>query len=144
MATSSPDDVTPLGENDGTHNVNDAAFDKDLRIITLTVLTAVGTIGGLMVFAWLWHNRRRKSRVNSLIFHVAVADLLVMLGACLMQLIWETCGRNWALGDAMCRILKFAQSFAMSSSNYMVVILSIDRHQAIRSPLREPFPVSCH
>ena len=140
MVTSSPGNSTD-GASDS--NVNDAAFNKDIRIISLYVLIATGTIGGLLVFAWLWHNRRRKSRVNALILHVAVADLFVILGACLIQLIWEH-DRNWALGEAVCRIVKFTQSFAMSSSNYMVVVLSIDRHQAIRSPLREPFPVSNH
>nr|AKQ63024.1 orphan G-protein coupled receptor 27 [Platynereis dumerilii] len=137
MVTSSPGNVTDADLNS---NVNDAAFNKDIRIIALYVLITTGTIGGLLVFAWLWHNRRRKSRVNALILHVAVADLFVILGACLIQLIWEH-DRNWALGEAVCRIVKFIQSFAMSSSNYMVVVLSLDRHQAIRSPLREPFPV---
>ena len=137
--TSSPFDITTI---DSPQNANDAAFNKDVRIISLYVLIVAGTLGGAMVLAWLWHNRRRKSRVNALILHVATADLLVILGACLIQVIWEHCGRNWALGDVLCRLVKFAQSFAMSSSNYMVVVLSIDRHQAIRSPLMEAFPVS--
>lgn len=135
--TSSSDVVLPS-------NVNDAAFAKDVRIAMLYVFITAGIVGGILVYAWLWHNRRRKSRVNALIFHVALADMFVILVACLPQLIWEYNDRHWTLGDAMCRILKFLQSFAMSSSNYMVVVLSVDRHQAIRSPLREPFAVSVH
>ena len=122
--------------------VNDASFDQDIRIAALYIFIVLGSIGGALVLLWLWFNRRRKSRVNALILHVCMSDLLVIFGACLPQLIWEYSSRHWALGDAVCRILKFLQSFVMMSSNYMLVVLSIDRHQAIRSPLREPFKVS--
>ena len=47
-----------------------------------------------------------------------------------------------ALGNVMCKLLKFGQSVVLIASNYMVVVLSIDRHQAIRAPLKEPIPVS--
>ena len=125
--------------------VNDASFDQDIRIAALYIFIVLGSIGGALVLLWLWFNRRRKSRVNALILHVCLSDLLVIFGACLPQLIWEYSSRHWALGDAVCRILKFLQSFVMMSSNYMLVVLSIDRHQAIRAPLREPFKVSiCH
>lgn len=123
-------------------NVNDANFDKDFRIASLYIMIILGAIGGALVLVWLWFNRRRKSRVNALILHVCMSDLLVIFGACLPQLIWEYSERNWTLGDVLCRLLKFLQSFVMMSSNYMLVVLSIDRHQAIRAPLREPFQVS--
>lgn len=122
-------------------NVNDASFDKDFRIAALYVFIILGAVGGALVLLWLWFNRRRKSRVNALILHVCISDLLVIFGACLPQLIWEYSERNWILGDAVCRLLKFLQSFVMMASNYMLVVLSIDRHQAIRAPLREPFKV---
>ena len=122
--------------------VNDASFDQEIRIAALYIFIVLGSIGGALVLLWLWFNRRRKSRVNALILHVCLSDLLVIFGACLPQLIWEYSSRHWALGDAVCRILKFLQSFVMMSSNYMLVVLSIDRHQAIRAPLREPFKVS--
>ena len=122
-------------------NVNDASFDQDIRIAALYIFIVLGSVGGALVLLWLWFNRRRKSRVNALILQVCLSDLLVIFGACLPQLIWEYSARHWALGDALCRILKFLQSFVMMSSNYMLVVLSIDRHQAIRAPLREPFKV---
>ena len=122
-------------------NVNDADFDKDIRIAALYIFIVLGSIGGALVLLWLWFNRRRKSRVNALILHVCLSDLLVIFGACLTQLIWEYNGRRWGLGDVVCRLLKFLQSFVMMSSNYMLVVLSVDRHQAIRAPLREPFKV---
>ena len=122
-------------------NTADAEFDKQSRIIVLYVEVILGAIGGIGVFLWLWHNRRSKSRVNALILHLALSDWLVVLLACLPQLIWEY-DRQWRASNAFCKVFKFIQSFAMMASNNMVVVLSIDRHQAIRSPLREAFPVS--
>jgi len=54
------------------------------------------------------------------------------------QVIWEHADRLWLAGDVMCRVLKYAQSFAIMSSVNMLVVLSIDRHQAIRRPLSPP------
>ena len=54
------------------------------------------------------------------------------------QVIWELADRWWLAGDAMCRVLKYAQSFAIMSSVNMLVVLSVDRHQAVCRPLRPP------
>ena len=65
---------------------------------------------------------------------------LNMMAEC-AQVVWEHVDRLWLAGDIMCRVLKYAQSFAIMSSVYMLVVLSIDRHQAIRRPLRPPLSV---
>ena len=54
------------------------------------------------------------------------------------QVVWEHADRLWLAGDFMCRVLKYAQSFAIMSSVNMLVVLSVDRHQAILRPLRPP------
>ena len=71
-------------------HVADAGFDRDIRIVVLYVEIILGAIGGFLVLFWLWYNwykRRNKTRVNMLILHVAISDLLVIFGACLMQLV---------------------------------------------------------
>ena len=118
-------------------HVADAKLDKDIRIIVLYVEVIFGAIGGLLVCLWLWANRKRKSRVNKIILQVTLSDLFVILGACLPQLVWEY-DREWRAGEAFCKILKFIMSFAMMASNNMLVMLSVDRHEAIMYPLREP------
>jgi len=60
------------------------------------------------------------------------------MAAEMWQVIWEHVDRWWLAGDFMCRVLKYAQSFAIMSSVNMLVVLSVDRHQAIRRPLRPP------
>ena len=122
-------------------NVADAPFDKTLRLLMLYVEICLGALGGLLVCAWLWRNRRRRSRVNAIILGVTAADLLVVGFACVMQLVWEHLDRAWLAGDAMCRTLKFMQTFAITSSVAMLLVLTVDRHQAIRVPLRRPMQV---
>ncbi len=122
------------------YHVADASFDKTIRIAALATIVVFGVAGCLMVCAWLWCHRRRTSHINALIWHVTISDLLVISCACLPQLLWEF-DRRWSLGVVACKALKFTQSFVIMASNYMLVALALDRHQAIRSPLREPAPV---
>jgi hypothetical protein len=58
------------------------------------------------------------------------------------QLIWEHFDRLWLAGNVICKLFKYVQSLSIMSSVNMLVVLSIDRHQAIRLPLRRPIAVS--
>ena len=89
-------------------NVNDAYFDKQLRIAVLYIEISVGLFGGAFVCLWLWTNPRRKSRVNTAITHLTVSDLLVITCAMLPQLVWEY-DRQWCAGWLVCKLLKFTQ-----------------------------------
>ena len=126
--------------NTTSQNVADALWDKNVRIIVLWIQIVLGFVGGFAVCTWLWMNRKQKSRLNIIMLHVTLSDLLVIV-ATLIQVIWEMLDRWWLAGEAMCRIVKFFQSFSMMASSNMLVMLSVDRHQAIRSPLRNPIEV---
>lgn len=132
--------AAPIESTTQRFNVADASFNKTIRIAVLATIVLFGVAGCLLVCAWLWCHRRPTSHVNALIWHVTISDLLVVSCACLPQLIWEF-DRRWTLGVVACKALKFTQSFVIMASNYMLVALALDRHQAIRSPLREPLPV---
>ncbi|XP_025078391.1 LOW QUALITY PROTEIN: arg8-vasotocin receptor-like [Pomacea canaliculata] len=121
--------------------VHDIEYDFSVRVSVLYVQIVLGTIGGVLVIVWMLYNRRLRSRVNALILNLCVADLLVMYLGCLTQLVWEYTNRAWLAGDFMCRLIKFLMIFANCSSTNMLVVIAVDRHQAIRSPLREPFAV---
>jgi hypothetical protein len=45
--------------------------------------------------------------------------------------------REWYAGAFMCKFIKFLQSFTMMASTNVVVVIAIDRHQAIRAPLKK-------
>lgn len=128
--------------------VHDIELDKPYRLLILFLTVGLCIVGSILVLVWMLCNQRLSrnsnhfSRVNSFILNLTVADLLVIVLAVLPQLVWEYVDRQWSLGDVMCRLVKFLQSFSMMSSNYMLVVIAIDRHQAVTAPLKEPIPVS--
>ena len=129
------------------NSVHDIQLDKSVRLAILYLTIIFGIIGGLLVLLWMACNKRltRKvnllSRVNTFILNLTIADLGVILLAVLPQLIWEYRDREWTAGPAMCKIVKFLQTFSITCSNYMLVVIAIDRHQAIRYPLKESIAV---
>lgn len=120
-----------------------AAFDhnQQTRIITLWVLFVIGVIGNMLAFYWLWLNHRRKSRVNKIILGLAISDLMVCVFVILFSVLFVMNGYRWIAGNAMCKIIMHLQSTSLMVSSNMLVMLAIDRHQAIRSPLKEAFSV---
>ncbi|KAH3841503.1 hypothetical protein DPMN_015860 [Dreissena polymorpha] len=132
------------------NSVNDIALDKTYRLLILYATVCLCIFGSILVILWTILNSRvssnyknkHHSRVNIFILNLIVADVLVILLAVAPQIIWEYSDRQWAAGDFMCRVFKFMQTFSMTASNYMLVVIAIDRHQAVRSPLKESFSVS--
>ena len=125
-------------------SVHDIKYNEMIRLISLYVMIILGTIGGVLVLLWMWNNRRLNrrmnslSRVNSFILNLTIADLMVVLLAILPQLVWEYQDqRAWHAGAFMCKFIKFLQSFTMMASTNVVVVIAIDRHQAIRAPLKK-------
>ncbi|XP_050401593.1 arg8-vasotocin receptor [Patella vulgata] len=142
MSTSSPTNTT-ISTNNLTipDSVHDMEYDVMIRLVCLYIVIVLGAIGGLLVCLWMWYNRKHRSRVNALILNLCAADMLVIFVACLPQLVWEHMEREWLAGGFLCKTYKFCMSFSMFASANMLVVIAIDRHQAIRSPLREPAPV---
>ncbi|KAH3837235.1 cephalotocin receptor 2-like [Dreissena polymorpha] len=136
---------SPLVDECGT--VHDIGLHKPTRLAILYLTIIIGLIGFFLVLLYMCCNRRisprfnHLSRVNAFILNLTFADLLVILIAVLPQLAWEHVDRDWSAGPVMCRIVKFLQSFSMISSNYILVVIAIDRHQAIRAPLKESWPI---
>ncbi|XP_078661649.1 vasopressin V2 receptor-like [Branchiostoma floridae x Branchiostoma belcheri] len=57
----------------------------------------------------------------------------------LTQIIWESLDEVWLAGNVMCKVIKVLQVMGMMASSNMIVVIAFDRHQAIRSPLKETF-----
>ncbi|WAQ98055.1 CCAPR-like protein [Mya arenaria] len=143
-----PNSVTTSAEKPNRcGTVHDIELDKPLRLVILYSIIIVGLIGAGLVLLYLFCNRKvsprfnRLSRVNAFILNLTFADALVILLAVLPQLIWEYNDRTWYAGPVMCRVVKYLQGFSMVASNYILIVIAIDRHQAIRAPLKESWPV---
>ena len=49
--------------------------------------------------------------------------------------VWEMMQRRWVAGLAACKMFKFLQTFSLTSSNYMILALALERHRAVTRPL---------
>ncbi|XP_029634938.1 arg8-vasotocin receptor-like [Octopus sinensis] len=137
-----------ISENDqqsfnksSAESVHDKAYSKTLRLTCLYIMIIGGIIGGFLLLIWVKMNRRWKSRINILILNLSAADLSVIFFACTPQLVWEYVDREWFAGAFMCKLVKFMQSFSMMASTNMLIVIALDRHQAIRAPLRKPITI---
>lgn len=142
--------ASDLNKTGACGTVHDIGRHKSTRLAILSLTIIFGVLGCILVLLWMACNRKvsprfnHLSRVNSFILNLTFADILVVLLAVIPQLIWEYVDRDWSAGPVMCRLVKYLQSFSMMSSNYILVVIAIDRHQAIRAPLKESWPVSCY
>lgn len=87
--------------------------------------------------------KRRKSRVNFFIQHLALADLSNGLGNVLTDIIWKMT-LEWTAGNAACKLIKFAQVIQFSildpkprSDNPQNQASTMEKHN------RLPFKVYC-
>ena len=53
-------------------------------------------------------------------------------------MILEGLGRHWYGDVIFCKMFKFLQTFSLTSSNYKLVAIAMDRHRAITRPLTMP------
>ncbi|CAL4083265.1 unnamed protein product, partial [Meganyctiphanes norvegica] len=112
-------------------------FDDQARrdIIAYSVLFVFAAIGNLTVFISLFRSKSRKSRVNLMIGHLAVADLIVTFIMIPLEIGWRFT-TSWKAGNTACKVLLFARAFGLYSSSMVLVCISLDRYFAICHPLK--------
>ncbi|XP_068245067.1 vasopressin V2 receptor-like [Palaemon carinicauda] len=124
-----------------TTNVPDVLgphYHKQLRKGILGIMFVVALIGNCLVMCKLRHKWSKRGRMTIMSFNLTLADLLVVVITILGQLMWELLDRQWYLSNVACKLFKVASTFAITSSNYMLVAIAIDRHEAVVRPLN-PF-----
>ncbi|XP_054640347.1 oxytocin receptor-like [Dunckerocampus dactyliophorus] len=88
--------------------------------------------GALMLL--LWRRRKHVSRTRVFVFHLCLADLVVAFFQVCPQLMWDITDR-FVGPDAVCRLVKYLQVVGMFSSTYMIVVMTVDRYQAVCHPM---------
>merc|ERR1711892_950022 len=95
-------------------------------------------MGNTLAISKLLRKRMRKKRTTTLFLHLTLADCLVTIFPMAGQMIWEGLSRHWYGDVIFCKLFKFLQTFSLTSSNYMLVAIAMDRHRAITRPLSIP------
>ncbi|XP_044019876.1 gonadotropin-releasing hormone II receptor isoform X1 [Aphidius gifuensis] len=107
-----------------------------VSIVTYSILMIISITGNTTVLYLILQRRRRnRSRINTMLMHLAVADLLVALLMMPMEITWAATV-SWPFGDAMCRIMAFFRVFGIYLSSFVLVCISVDRYYAVLKPLQ--------
>lgn len=66
------------------------------------------------------------SRIDAMLMHLALADLLVTFLTMPMEIGWAFTVQ-WVAGDVMCRLMSFFRTFGLYLSSFVLVCISMDR-----------------
>uniref|UniRef100_A0A665TME9 Si:dkey-178o16.4 n=1 Tax=Echeneis naucrates TaxID=173247 RepID=A0A665TME9_ECHNA len=111
--------------------------DERLAKVEITILSIIFITAGILNFGLLlvlWRRRKQLSRMRVFVFHLCVADLVVTFFQVCPQLMWDITDR-FVGPDLLCRAVKYLQVVGMFASTYMIVVMTIDRYQAICNPM---------
>ncbi|XP_040015660.1 vasopressin V2 receptor-like [Xiphias gladius] len=128
--------MCPLNDS-GFVDAEYAARDESLAKVEITLLSVIfvsATVLNTAVLLVLWRQRKQMSRMRVFVFHLCLADLVVAFFQVCPQLMWEITDR-FAGPDLVCRLVKYLQVLGMFSSTYMIVVMTVDRYQAVCNPM---------
>ncbi|XP_053575756.1 isotocin receptor-like [Bombina bombina] len=126
-----------LNNTNSSDLIDRSKRDEQLAQIEISVLGVIfmtASIGNFTLISVLWGKRKKLSRMHVFMLHLGLADLVVAFFQVLPQLIWDI--TDVLIGpDPVCRIIKYLQLVGMFASTYMIVVMTVDRFQAICYPM---------
>lgn len=109
--------------------------DSIREVVLYSLMFTLGAGGNIPVFVTLIRNRHRKSRVNLMIMHLAIADLIVTFVMIPLEIAWRI-SVAWIAGNTVCKIMLYMRAFGPYLSSMVLVCISLDRYFAILHPLK--------
>lgn len=104
------------------------------RVAATMVLFLFAAVSNLALLISVSRGRRLASHLRPLIISLASADLMMTFIVMPLDMVWNVTVQ-WYAGDGLCKLLCFLKLFAMQTSAFILVVISLDRHQAILRPL---------
>lgn len=115
----------------------DVARDEILARVEIALLSVIFLSAAILNTALLlvlWRQRRQMCRMRVFVLHLCLADLVVAFFQVCPQLMWDVTDR-FVGPDLVCRLVKYLQVLGMFSSTYMIVVMTLDRYQAVCNPM---------
>lgn len=112
--------------------LNDMRSDVFIELVVYVVCFVIGAIFNVWAFAQLCR-RENKNRVNYLIRHLTLADLMVVFFSISTEIIWRI-SITWEAGIILCKVLNVFRTFPLYLSSNIIVCISFDRFYAFVKP----------
>ncbi|XP_039545177.1 oxytocin receptor isoform X1 [Pimephales promelas] len=111
---------------------NERLAQIEIALLSVIFLCASSLNFGLLLL--LWRKRQQVSRMRVFVTHLCLADLVVAFFQVCPQLMWDITDR-FIGPDLVCRVVKYLQIVGMFASTYLIVVMTVDRYQAICNPM---------
>lgn len=106
-----------------------------ITVITYSILIIISSVGNITVLTVMCRRRRKaRTRINTMLMHLAIADLLVTFLLMPVDIFWSLTV-EWVAGDTLCRICAFGRVFGLYLSSFFIICISVDRYLAILKPM---------
>ncbi|XP_078600586.1 uncharacterized protein LOC144875514 [Branchiostoma floridae x Branchiostoma japonicum] len=111
----------------------DVTMAKIIIVVVTFVLSFIGNVT-FLITSWRLRRNRRARPLQSLLVHLAIADLIVTLVTMPSLGIWFYTVA-WLAGNGMCKLIKSLQVLGLYLSTYLTVAISIDRCISVVKPM---------
>ena len=131
-----------------SYNCEHAPQLTDKVIVKVIVLSLIGFLSLVGNIATIWNIQKNRasrralrhscSAIYALILHLSVADILVTFFCIIGEALWSFTVQ-WLAGEALCKLVKIFQMFALYLSTNVLVLIGIDRWVAVKYPMKSKF-----
>lgn len=130
------DDGDGAGLADASISISMAFFIPKILIMSSIIVGAV--FGNALVIVSVIRHRKLRILTNYYVVSLALADLLVALGAMTFNAIVSVTNGRWLFGDFLCDLWNSLDVYFSSASIWHLCCISVDRYYAIVRPLQYP------
>ena len=102
--------------------------------IVYTASWFLGTAGNLFILHQLQTSQAHKSKINFLIRHLAIADLMVVWFTITIEIMWRICV-TWNTPDLGCRFVQVMRTFGLYLTSMIIISITLDRFYAFVYPM---------
>lgn len=127
----SVDDYSQYGDSSSL-----PVYTEALVIVAYSSIVLLSVGGNSLVVATVFSRRSMQTVTNWFIVNLACADIMMATLCVPMTFIADVLLDYWPFGAPMCPLVGYAQAVSVFLGSFTMVGISIDRHRAIRHPLR--------